>query len=71
MKPERNHLFRNYLTNPKKNESLFLRPTNNNEVFKEINQLKNKATIDIRVSLPKHVKQEVIKGLVILCVLVT
>ena len=65
MKPERNHLFKNYLTNPI-NESLFLRPTDNNEVLKEINQLKNKATIDIRVSLLKHVKQEVIKGSVII-----
>ena len=36
-----------------------------NEVIKEINQLKNKATIDIRVSSLKHVKQEIIKGLVI------
>ena len=65
VKPERNHLFKNYLTNPI-NESLFLRPTDNNEVLKEINQLKNKAIIDIRVSLLKHVKQEVIKGLVII-----
>ena len=65
VKPERNHLFKNYLTNPI-NERLFLRPTDNNEVLKEINQLKNKATIDIRVSLLKHVKQEVIKGLVVI-----
>ena len=65
VRPERNHLFKNYLTNPI-NESLFLRPTDNNEVLKEVNQLKNKATIDIRVSLLKHVKQEVIKGLVII-----
>ena len=65
MKPERNHLFKNYLTNPI-NESLFLRPTDNDEVLKEINQLKNKATIDIRVSLLKHLKQEVIEGLVII-----
>ena len=65
MKPERNHLFKNYLTNPI-NESLFLRSTDNNEVLKEINQLKNKATVDIRVSLLKRVKQEVIKGLVII-----
>ena len=56
VKPERNHLFKNYLTNLI-NESLFLRPTDNNEVLKEINQHKNKATIDIRVSLLKHVKQ--------------
>ena len=38
---ERNHLFKNCLTNPI-NESLFLRPTDNNEVLKEINQLKIK-----------------------------
>ena len=65
MKLERNKLFKNYLTDPI-NESLFLRPTDDNEVLKEINQLKNKATIDIRVSLLKHLKQEVIKGLVII-----
>ena len=65
VKPERNNLFENYLTNPI-NENLFLRPTDNNENLKEINQLRNKATIDIRVSLLKHVKQEVIKGLVII-----
>ena len=65
MRPERNHSFKNYLTDPI-NESLFLRPTDNNEVLKEINQLKNKATIDVRVSLLKHVKQEIIKGLVII-----
>ena len=45
---------------------MFLGPTDNNEVLQEINQHKNKATIDIRVSLLKHVKQEVIKGLVII-----
>ena len=64
VRPERNHSLKNYLTDAI-NESLFLRPTDNNEVLKEINQLKNKATIDIRVSLLKHIKQEIIKGLVI------
>ena len=33
VKPERNHLFKNNLTNPI-SESLFLRPTDNNEVLK-------------------------------------
>ena len=62
VRPERNNSFRNYLTDP----SLFLRPTNNYEVLKEINQLKNKATTDIRVSLLKYVKQEIVSGLVII-----
>ena len=61
----RNNSFRNYLTDPI-SESLFLRPTNNYEVLKEINQLKNKATTDIRVSLLKYVKQEIASGLVII-----
>ena len=64
MKLQRINLFKNCLTNPI-NESLVLRPTDNNEVLKEISQLKNKATTDIRVSFLKYVKQEVIKGLVI------
>ena len=57
--------FRNYLTDPI-SESLFLRPTNNYEVLKEINQLKNNATTDIRVSLLKYVKQEIVSSLVII-----
>ena len=64
VRPERNNSFRNYLTDLI-SESLFLRPTNNYEVLKEINQLKNKATTDIRVSLLKYVKQEIVSGLVI------
>ena len=32
VRPERNHSFKNYLTDPI-NESLFLRPTDNNEVL--------------------------------------
>ena len=35
-------------------------------MLKEINQLKNKATADIRVSLLKYVKQEIVSGLVII-----
>ena len=31
------------------NNSLFLRPTDTDEILKEINQLKNKTTLDIRV----------------------
>ena len=34
--------------------------------MKEINRLKTKATLDIRVSLLKHVKQEIVNGLVII-----
>ena len=65
VRPERNNLFKNYLTDPI-SESLFFQPTNNSEVLKEINQLKNKATIDITVSLLKHIKQKIVKGLVII-----
>ena len=48
------------------NNSLFLRPTDTDEILKEINQLKNKTTLDIRVTLLKHAKQELIHGLVII-----
>ena len=65
VRPERNDLFKNYLTNPI-SESLFLQPTNNSEVLKQINQLKNKATIDIRVSLLKYMKQQIVNDLVII-----
>ena len=65
VRPEKNNSFRNYLTDPI-SESLFLRPTNNYEVLKEINQLKNEATTNIRVSLLRHVKQEIVSGLVII-----
>ena len=65
MRPERNNSFRNYLTDPISG-SLFLRPTNNYEVLREINQLNNKATTDIRVSLSKYVEQEIVSGLVII-----
>ena len=65
VRTERNHLFKNYLTDPI-SESLFLQPNNNSKVLKEINQLKNKATIDIRVSLLKYVKQQVVSGVVII-----
>ena len=65
VRPESNHLFKNYLTDPI-SKSFFLQPTNNSEVLKEINQLKNKATIDIRVSLLKYVKQQIVNGLVII-----
>ena len=63
--PQENNSFKAYLTDPIKC-SLFLRPTNSDEIIKEINQLKNKATIDIRVTLLKHVKQELVDGLVII-----
>ena len=46
--------------------SLFLRPTDTDEIIKEINQMKNKSTLDIRVPLLKHVKQELADGLVII-----
>ena len=34
--------------------------------MKEINQLKNKTTLDFRVTLLKHAKQELVNGLVII-----
>ena len=63
--PQENSSFKAHLTDPIKC-SLFLRPTYSDEIIKEINQLKNKATIDIRVTLLKHVKQELVDGLVII-----
>ena len=54
-----------YLTDPI-DDSLFLRPTNDEELMNEINHLKNKATLDLRVSSIKYVKQEIIDGLVII-----
>ena len=63
--PQSNNSFKDYMTNPV-NNCLFLRPTDTEEVTKEINQLKNKATLDFRVPLLKHVKQELVDGLVII-----
>ena len=65
MRPERNHLFKNYLADPISG-SFFLQPANNSEVLKEINQIKNKATADTGVSLLKYVKQQIVNGLVII-----
>ena len=42
--PQVNNSFIIYMTDPR-NNSLFLRPTNTDEISKEINQLKNKATL--------------------------
>ena len=39
---------------------------NTSEVLKEINQLKNKSTLDIRVPLLKYIKQEMVNALVII-----
>ena len=57
--PQVNNSFKNYMTGPI-NNSLFLRPTDTDEILKEINQLKNKTTLDIRVTLLKHAKQELV-----------
>ena len=54
-----------YLTDPI-DDSLFLRPTNDEELMNQIDHLKNKATLDVKVSLIKYVKQEIIDGLVII-----
>ena len=48
------------------NNSLFLRLTDTDEIMKEINQLKNKTTLDFPVTLLKHAKQEPVNGLVII-----
>ena len=63
--PQENNSFKAYLTDRIKC-SLFLRPTDSDEIIKEINQLKNKATLDIRVTLLTHVKQKLVDGLVII-----
>ena len=63
--PQVNNSFKTYMTDPI-NNSLFLRPTDTNEIIKEINQLKNKTTLDFRVTLLKHAKQELVNGLVII-----
>ena len=61
--PQEPHSYATYLTNPI-DDSLFLRQTNDEELMNEINYLKNKATLDVRVSLVKYVKQEIIDGLI-------
>ena len=61
------HSYATYLTDPV-DDSLFLRPTNDGELLNEINQLKNKATLNVRVSLIKYVKHEIIDGLVIISI---
>ena len=63
--PKQNLTFKTYLTDPVAN-SLYLRPTDSDEILKEINQLKTKVTLDIKVSLLKHVKQEIVNGLVVI-----
>ena len=63
--PEGNNSFKTYLHEPI-SSSLFLRPTDKDEIPKEINQLKNKSTLDVKVSLLKYVKHETVKGLVII-----
>ena len=63
--PKQNLTFKTYLTDPIAN-SLYLRPTDSDEILKKINRLKTKATLDIRVSLLKHAKQEIVNGLVII-----
>ena len=47
------------------NSNFQFRPTDTDEILKEINQLKNKTTLDIRVTLLKHAKEELVNGLVI------
>ena len=42
------HSYAKYLTDPV-DDSLFLRPTNDEELLNEINQVKNKATLDVTV----------------------
>ena len=63
--PQEPHSYATYLTDPT-DDCLFLRPTNDEELMNEINHLKNKAILDVRVSLIKYGKQEIIDGLVII-----
>ena len=63
--PQESNSFKAYFTDPI-NNSLFLRPTDTNEIMKEINQLRNKPMSDIHVPLLKHIKQELADGLVII-----
>ena len=63
--PEENNSFKTNLHEPISN-SLFLRPTDKDEILKEINQLKNKSTLDVKITLLKYVKHKIVKGLVII-----
>ena len=42
--------------------------TNDEELVTEINQLNNKATLDVRGSLIKYVRQEIINSLIIISI---
>ena len=59
--PQELHSYAMYLIDPT-DDSLFLIPTNDVEHMNEINHLQNKATLDVRISLIKYVKQEIIDG---------
>ena len=63
--PEENNSFKTYL-HERISNSLFLRPTDKDEILKETNQLRNKSRLDVKVTLLKYVKHEIIKGLVII-----
>ena len=52
--PTKLYSYATYLTDSV-DDRMFLRPTNDEELLKEINQLKNKATLDVRVSMIKYV----------------
>ena len=53
--PQEPHSYPTYLTDPV-DDSLFLRPTNDEELMNEINHLKNNANLDVSVSLIKYLK---------------
>ena len=62
--PQEPHSYATYLKDPIDN-SLFLRPTNDEEPMNEINHSNNKTTFDMRVSLIQYLKNEMIDSLVI------
>ena len=54
--PQEPHSYARYLTDPI-DDSLFLRPTNDEKIMNEINHLKNKATLDVRVSIINKIRK--------------
>ena len=63
--PQEPHSYATYLKDLI-DDSLLLRPTNDEEPMNEINHLKNKETFDMRVSLIKYIEQEITDSKVII-----
>ena len=62
--PQEPHSYATDLKDPIDN-SLLLRPTNDEEPMNEINHLKSEETFDRRVSVIKYVKQEITDSIII------